>query len=370
MMYLDIDKHRLYTAKFNNFDINLLNREYDFYYDETNNARKFKLNPDGFNVDEGPFFILGGLVFNKNKSPNKNDLDVLFSKLNLQKNMSEIKFKHIKKEGDNTFIDLLNSSRFETIINWIYKNNYWIHYSYRDNFFYSIVDIIDSMEESYILGPDYLRLLKCTLYEHICKDPEIFKNILIESNYPNINREIFIDKIISWIDSQNINNSNELTYIKKSLINHRHSELSFIENNEDHILISNYSDIYMNRLITFLHSQHLLDEEKEIQKILDMIKLYDQTHNYKFEQSNSNRLLQLSDIIVGSLSLFFNTINSNNTSELKFTILNLTTEKKELLKKFQTILNNSLAENEVFKHGSADNIFEQKFNTFLDIKII
>ena len=44
-----------------------MDKEYVLYYDETNNARVFKLTEEGFNFDEHAYFILGGLAFEKGK---------------------------------------------------------------------------------------------------------------------------------------------------------------------------------------------------------------------------------------------------------------------------------------------------------------
>ena len=63
------------TADFESF--------FTFYYDETNNIRKFYLRETDFNYSFTSNFILGGLVY-EGVQP---DIQILFKKLNLQSNI-------------------------------------------------------------------------------------------------------------------------------------------------------------------------------------------------------------------------------------------------------------------------------------------
>ncbi len=40
-------------------------KNYKFFFDETSNIRKFNLTTTGFNSDESKFFVLGGIVTEK-----------------------------------------------------------------------------------------------------------------------------------------------------------------------------------------------------------------------------------------------------------------------------------------------------------------
>ena len=64
---------------------------FTFYYDETNNIRKFYVRKIDFNSYFNSNFVLGGLVYQRS-SPN---IKLLFDRLNLQKNITEVKLKHI-----------------------------------------------------------------------------------------------------------------------------------------------------------------------------------------------------------------------------------------------------------------------------------
>ncbi|HFY9719855.1 TPA: hypothetical protein ACIGP1_004157, partial [Klebsiella pneumoniae] len=70
---------------------------YTFYYDETNNIRKLYLKGSGFNVKKADNFILAGIL-HKGLSTDS-DYSTLFQMLNLQKNIHELKLKHVAKGG-------------------------------------------------------------------------------------------------------------------------------------------------------------------------------------------------------------------------------------------------------------------------------
>nr|WP_293107774.1 hypothetical protein [Okeania sp. SIO2F4] len=94
-----------------NFDISALRRmtkilaptadfesSFTFYYDETNNIRKFYVKEFDFNVsfnskDFHSNFVLGGLVYEGSQP----DIKPLFDRLKLQKNIKDVKFQHIAK---------------------------------------------------------------------------------------------------------------------------------------------------------------------------------------------------------------------------------------------------------------------------------
>lgn len=90
-------------------------RNYDLYYDETNNPRTFTLTDKGFSYDESAFFILGGIGFTNEKGTKAPEIADLFAEFKLQGNMSEIKFRHIQ-QGAKNLGDLITKKR--TIVFW------------------------------------------------------------------------------------------------------------------------------------------------------------------------------------------------------------------------------------------------------------
>ena len=96
--------------------------EYTFYYDETNNVRRFHFDERGFNVAELKVFVLGGIVHQG--PPQPIDLQQLREELNIQPTADEIKLKHIAK-GD--FLDLLQSQRLGRFLEWVHHQGFYIH---------------------------------------------------------------------------------------------------------------------------------------------------------------------------------------------------------------------------------------------------
>ena len=125
-----------------------------FYYDESNNCRKFwvrtnqKNSEKEFNVNPYEDFVLAGVVA-------KQELDVSFEELarllKLQKNVTEIKFKNQFSKGD--FLGCMSKKRVRYLFQWINEKGLFIHYTHVNNLYYAIVEIIDS-----IMSPEEIEL--------------------------------------------------------------------------------------------------------------------------------------------------------------------------------------------------------------------
>ncbi|MFR2552602.1 MAG: DUF3800 domain-containing protein [Clostridioides difficile] len=364
-----MDYTKIVTAISDLHGVPNMNKEYELYYDETNNARVFRLKDGGFNFDEKAYFILGGLAFEKEKHPNTESLKKLRNKLNVHQNSSEIKFKHIQQKA-KVFLELLSKRRVQDFIEWLYDNKCWIHYSYRDNFYYSIVDIVDSLEESFFGGFDFNRELKSTLYDCITKDKDWFIHLMIYFDYPNIkDHKQFIDEVLNWFERINPDGHNlDIEYLRQSMESHKEDILIFLEGNTDRVMIENYADIYRNSILTFHNSIHVFDEELEIQKSLDkdIIEVFEKKISYEFVKSDNSVFVQLSDLTVGILRMWMGFLESHSILELKELFLNLTAAQKKTIIQFQSLLYNSLLESFGFKHGSGSNQFEEKINYFME----
>ncbi|MFK4966511.1 DUF3800 domain-containing protein [Lactococcus garvieae] len=348
-----------------------MDKEYILYYDETNNPRVFRLTENGFNYDEKAYFILGGIAFERTNIPKEEDIEVLLKKLKLQHNLSEIKFKHIKQNA-NSFIDLISKNRVKELISWLHENNYWIHYSFRDNFYYSIVDIIDSLPETGFGGLEFNRDIKNSLFQYIEADKEWFVQFLKYYEYPNVkNHREFINQLLIWIDNINPNGFDfNIEYIRQALKSKKEDVLTLLTDNLTDILIPNFSDIYANSIYTYYKSEHIFDEELEIQKIIDdnPIEVFGKKVSYEFINSKNIIFIQISDLVVGVLRMWMTYLEKHTITEMKEIFLSLSMAQKQTIIEFQDILNNSLVESFGFKHGSGSNVFEQKIAYFLEYK--
>ena len=130
---------------------------FTFYYDETNNIKKFYVKENEFNHTFTANFVLGGLV-HEGEAPNTQPLIDSFK---LQKNAKEVKFKHIAKGG---FLDCLKSWKLTLFLQFLKDSNLYVHYSSINILYWSIVDIVDSaIENSDVakrLGPQFANHLK------------------------------------------------------------------------------------------------------------------------------------------------------------------------------------------------------------------
>ena len=118
----------------------------NFYYDETNNIRKFYLTDDKNNYmnSESNLFILGGIAIDPLLLENihfETSLHALFKKWGVQATQKEVKFKHIAN-GD--FLTILKSKKLNYLFEFLSEKNIFIHMFVLDVIHWSLIDIIES----------------------------------------------------------------------------------------------------------------------------------------------------------------------------------------------------------------------------------
>ncbi len=209
-----------------NGNVTNMDEPYMLFYDETNNPRTFRLTKTGFNVNESEYFILGGVGFKTVIDADAAPVDKLFHDLRLQSNASEIKFKHIQQNAKD-FFSLMTKPKVRCFLDWLASiDSAFIHYSFVDNFYYAIVDIVDSTEEYWFMGPEFNRELKDRLYSLIKGYKDWFIDLLIEVDYPNIkNHQYFITQVVEWLWTVNISEDFHLEYLRQSLKSYRNKGL-------------------------------------------------------------------------------------------------------------------------------------------------
>lgn len=299
--------------KYPNIDFNI---NCQFYYDETNNPRKFYLKEEGFNHDFTSNFILGG-VMHENNPP---DLKALFKSFNLQKSASEVKFKNI---ASGNFKDCLKSKKLSLFLKFMLGSNLFVHYSSLNFLYWSVVDIVDSALYN---SPDEMKLneklaltLKNDLYQIVKQKIESFGKLFFNYGYPNIIKQElsnFIRDFILLLHSYegDIKYQGSIQLLIILLQTSDRKELVFIMNEKDHLLLPNLLIFYISPLYTFLNSTHTFDNEEEIKKELSK---YNFTYNgkpfrnYNFIDSKNSDLVQLSDIFVGILGKYIDYRNKN-----------------------------------------------------------
>jgi len=295
---------------------------FTFYYDETNNIRKFYVRENDFNSSFNSNFVLGGLVYEGTRP----DIKPLFDKLKLQKNITEVKLKHIAK---GEFLDCLKSEKLNIFLKYLLDNDLHIHYSSLNILYWSIVDIVDSAiansEVAMQLDLNFSNHLKNDLYKLSKLEIESVIELFYNSDYPNLKKESvleFIEELTSifdeYIDMQEFHLGLEsLRQILKEA--KKRDSLPFIMDEEDRILIENFSQFYLRPIYLFKNSNHIFDNEVAISEILAGYKIIDDSKeikNYSFVDSQSDLFIQASDIFVGLMGKFASYINTSSREKI------------------------------------------------------
>ena len=345
-----------------------------FYYDESNNFRKFRLNETGFNNDiiHQSHFTLGGIYVPRDT---KADLDDLVKNLRLQKNQKELKFKFFSY-GKTELIDFLNSKRLKLLFDWIHKNNLYINMSTMDYLYFSIVDIIDELPEARDTGI-FNKPLKDTLYTVVKKNINLFVDILYRYKYPNIAKENkfkFYEEIYDfYITNYEYDNNNPEDFIKEYLRQMlknglRRVGVGFLENNEDYVLHDRFEIMYVNNPVNFPNCTHIFDEEPDIMdKLKELESNYSDLLNMEFKKSDRDIFIQLSDVIAGFSAKLSNMLFSNDFIEIKKFVLSLNDFQAKLLNTYLMLVVKSENFCFMFSHAVVPEMYRHKYILLLQL---
>ncbi|ACV25479.1 DUF3800 domain-containing protein [Kangiella koreensis] len=343
--------------------IKLLNPEinfdgaYTFYYDETNNIRKFRIKETGFNSAFTNNFVLGGLVF-EGVSP---DVQPLKDSLRLQSTAKEVKFNHIAR---GSFIDCLKSQNLNLFLKYLVSNNLYIHYSSINILYWSLVDIVDSAivnsEISQKISAQFINVLKNDLYKLARLEINSMVSLFRKYEYPNIKQ----NRVLSFIEEMSelffpYINEPEFHIGLESLRQilqecRRKGSLPFVMGEEDFILINDFSQFYMRPIYTFINSTHIFDKENSIEELLEKQIIMDgprQINNYSFADSKSEQLIQLSDVVVGILGKLGSYCNTNDKEKIYSDMHSLNSLQEENIDLLLNLIAESRDRNMGFLHA-------------------
>jgi len=346
-----------------NFEIS-----YNFFYDETNNVRKYHNEGGKLNYKGDGNFILGGIVFHKEPI-----FDSLFNSLGLQKSITEVKFKHIAK-GD--FFQVLKSDKLEKILSFMDSNDVYIHYHSTNLLYFSIVDIIDSgiLGSGKSYSADEIHELKSVLYDalsiNIDKTMEFFHHF----NYPNLKKEDFrkfvyhIKKNIKCIKIHQCG----IAEINKVLDNAvLKGDLPFLINENPNVFIESFFPFYYHPVSIFNNSKHSFDNEELIKTAFSEFKAISsdiQSENYVFLDSKDSRLIQLSDVIVGLIGKLYQYINTIKQESVQSDFESLCQKQQNTYLLFVSVINKSLNKNPAFINNTMSITQHLIFKTILEMK--
>lgn len=222
-------------------------------------------------------------------------------------------------------MDCMKSKRVTSMLDWIDTNSLYIHYSHINNLYYTLVEIIDSItsiEEIEEYGFDYFSV-KNTFHKMLVGKEMPLQKLMFEYCYPNIKSEDienFCNSLLKLFEiryQQTVEEKFITGLIKKAS---KSNEMIFIQNNEDYIMQKNYVEFYINPIRTYQNSEHIFDEELEIQEAFNRYRFTKngvEIDNFKFVNSKTDVLVQVSDVIAGILGKMFSYINISDLKKIR-----------------------------------------------------
>lgn len=325
-----------------------------FYYDETNNIRKLRLNETDFNAPIDNDFVLGGVMHFDDSFVF--DFDSLKKDLRLQSTAKELKFKHITNKTD--FLSCLSQSKVQIFLQWLYRSELYLHYSTTNSLYFAIVDIIGDIEDIFPI-PCFLFSMKNELYKLARTNYDVFYRLLKSHGYPNIDKDSiapFYQGIIDLIDTNSVNHSSQLKQLRQLFINARSQDnLVLLQDNPKDIILDDYHSFYLRSLGTFPTAYHLFDHEYLIE---EQFNKYDQIcydgiqyKNFDFIDSKDSPLIQVSDCIIALVGKYQTFINNLDPTTIEDTLSCLNPQQKNNLKLFAQIIKKSLDISDLLVHS-------------------
>ena len=295
--------------------------KYVFYYDESNNCRKFWVDDSKqqFNTDHTADFVLAGLV-RKEEEKVEASLETFRKPLKLQANVEEIKFKNLYAKGD--FLQCVKERRLFETLSWIDKSPFYIHYTNVNNLFYTLVEIFDSIvkpDEISEFGYDYFKM-KSVFYYMFKEKADALQILMFKYKYPNIQREdveAFCNDLLFLLGSRREMKEEEKFLAGMLARAAEGDELVFLHDNDDYVMQENYAEFYTDPIRKYQKSRHIFDEETTVQDIVkkQIAMGENMADNFKFVKSETDIFVQLSDVVAGILGKLFKYINSTSVNQ-------------------------------------------------------
>ena len=303
--------------------------KYVFYYDESNNCRKFWVDDSKqqFNTDYTADFVLAGLVKKEGDTVDVS-LETFRKPLKLQGNVEEIKFSKLYAKGD--FLQCVKEKRLFETLSWIDKSPFYIHYTNVNNLFYTLVEIFDSIvkpDEISDFGYDYFKMKSVFYYMFKGKADEL-QVLMFKYKYPNIQREdveAFCNELLFLLGSRREMKEEEKFLSGMLARASKSNELVFLHDNDDYIMQENYAEFYADPIRKYQKSTHIFDEETTVQDIVkkQIAQGENMADNFKFVKSETDIFVQLSDVVAGILGKMFKYINSTSVNQRRKDIQSL-----------------------------------------------
>lgn len=230
-------------------------------------------------------------------------------KLNISNDSKEIKSKQLYR-GD--FLKVLDDKHIHLFLEWISQCQLYVHYTVVNLYYYSLVDIVDSLitnERSMIYWAD---IMKNALYHVAKRNYTAFNDILYRYNYPNLKSDDirnFLVEIRDFIAMHKTDGDLSLPLLLDLMKDENIDKLPFIQDEKDRIFLNDLSQFYYYPIYCFWNAIHIFDHEDEIEKkhFGNVVFKKDDVllNSYEFKDSKDEPMIQISDCIVGLICRFY-----------------------------------------------------------------
>lgn len=210
------------------------------------------------------------------------------------------------------------------------------------------------------LGLPFANTLKSDLYKLCRIEFDSIVKIFNHFQYPNIKK----GDILSFIESltsvfTDYLDDNEYHFGLESLRQilkeaKKNNHLPFIEDEDDFILIGDFTEFYLRPIYLFENSSHIFDIEEVIQDKINGLNITcngNKINNFKFEDSKNELLIQVSDVCIGLIGKFTNYINCTSKGDLQSIKSILSDLQEKNLKLIFNLIDKSLNKNKGFLHS-------------------
>lgn len=291
------------------------------YHDETNNIRRLTLSELGLNAPDNKTFVIGGVAL----LPGTEIVEwqQLRQLLRMQPSATEIKFEHLAK---GNYEEVLGSRKLASFLQWLMDQNMMVHYSALDPLYWSILDIIESLQadDRFEINECHMEL-KTELHHAVVQNLSGFLALLHGFGYPNVLREqvrSFMEAVLEFVNEHVPQDRSAATWVlRQTLLRAARLttlELVFLHDNEPGELISDFSIQFLHRIYVFKNASHVFDEETYVEKVLSQLELREGERrlDYRFADSKAEPGIQLSDVVAGLVGRHFSYLKDHSLKEL------------------------------------------------------
>lgn len=257
---------------------------------------------------------------------------------------------------------------------WIDNSSMYIHFTRINNLYYALVEIIDSITDPVEIeefGYDYYEV-KSRFYTMLKGKEENLQCLMFKYKFPNIEKsevKMFCNELLHLLGNRKDMTTEEKFFTGLISRAGEKGELVFLHENEDYVMQKNYLEFYINPIRTYYNSQHIFDEETEIEAKLEKYSFQrdgKEVNNFCFVNSTEEVMVQISDVIAGILAKLFKYTNSTTVNKLRKDVGALTETQIDSILLLCNLLRVSEIENKGFLHSLAPVAEIEKVNAFFN----